>query len=879
METCSLGRWEEKNGQEVHCKGSLRTREEIGESDVQLIRWRSGVKRHKKTICQAHFDKYLKNYCYHQKLCCNPLSTHCDHSTAKGKIEITRIIRTKGLALGLKLIPGQKMCVKCKIALFKTADSTPPVPIEESSPSVLFSSQTGSVVASQDPPVESTPSAQTPQGVDKVSPIAPYMVNLMPLNEFLVQNQEDALDLVKLKHHKQYSIDVLNNVWAILQRFKGQSENPFEPDSESVQSWVSKSALFDEMLEQLQKYFQECASRAERIHALTVLPRSWPLREIKEKFNVSTRTVTKVKRLVETKGILSTPNKKVGRPLDDETKKAVVDFFYRSDVSKELTGKNSVICVRENGKKVHKNKRFVLANLSHLHAEFVQLHPDLKVSLSKFAFLRPRDCILSDSSGMHNVCVCIAHENPKLMFEGASLQTLTDFQKATDCCKLLLCDAPSDACYLRECIECPDSSGLREKLGMAFEEELIDSVTFNQWESTDRSNIVTKTCSVEDFIEDFIVKTESLVKHHFILKRQTSFFKELQKNIAVNEAIIIGDFAENFTFIVQDSVQSFYFANKQATIHPFSCYYRNPETNAVEHLSFAVISDHMDHSTVAVYAFQKELINALKPFIPNLAKVFWFSDGCAEQYKNKKNAANVYFFYQDFQIVAEWHFFASGHGRSPCDGIGGCIKRFASLYCLKNTQPGSQITTAKRLYEWALTGITGVHCLWVPAADVENARRFLEVRFQTAKSLDGIRSAHCILPCPDKNVVILKKLSGAATGEEHDISTAEMTIKFEDVKGYVTICQKNESCWQLAYVQDKDEEAFTVSLVLLAKKAGGKKNQYYFAQETTRTYPLDCILTLPQPKILSKGQTVKLLASDVIAADTLLKKRIEMQRS
>ena len=37
----------------------------------------------------------------------------------------------------------------------------------------------------------------------------------------------------------------------------------------------------------------------------------------------------------------------------------------------------------------------------------------------------------------------------------------------------------------------------------------------------------------------------------------------------MEEIIVQGDFAENYCCIVQGEIQSFYWENKQATLHPF----------------------------------------------------------------------------------------------------------------------------------------------------------------------------------------------------------------------------------------------------------------------------------------------------------------------
>ena len=57
-----------------------------------------------------------------------------------------------------------------------------------------------------------------------------------------------------------------------------------------------------------------------------------------------------------------------------------------------------------------------------------------------------------------------------------------------------------------------------------------------------------------------------------------------------------------------------------------------------------------------------------------LSKVHYFSDGCAGQYKNCKNFLNLCLHNSDFWVKCEWNFFATSHGKSLCDGIGGTVK-------------------------------------------------------------------------------------------------------------------------------------------------------------------------------------------------------------
>ena len=116
-----------------------------------------------------------------------------------------------------------------------------------------------------------------------------------------------------------------------------------------------------------------------------------------------------------------------------------------------------------------------------------------------------------------------------------------------------------------------------------------------------------------------------------------------------------------------------------------------------------VVSDYLQHSTVAVHRFQQDVLQHVKQLYPYITKIFYFSDGAASQYKNCKNFCNLVYHVDDFGMEAEWHFFATSHGKNACDGVGGTVKREAA----KATT--GHILTPKQLYEWGCQNIQNVH--------------------------------------------------------------------------------------------------------------------------------------------------------------------------
>ena len=83
-----------------------------------------------------------------------------------------------------------------------------------------------------------------------------------------------------------------------------------------------------------------------------------------------------------------------------------------------------------------------------------------------------------------------------------------------------------------------------------------------------------------------------------------------------------------------------------------------------------IVSDCMQHNTVAFHLFQKKFITVLKARLPSFPqRIYYFSDGAAAQYKNCKNFINLCYHETDFGLPADWHFSATSHGKGACDGV------------------------------------------------------------------------------------------------------------------------------------------------------------------------------------------------------------------
>ena len=103
-----------------------------------------------------------------------------------------------------------------------------------------------------------------------------------------------------------------------------------------------------------------------------------------------------------------------------------------------------------------------------------------------------------------------------------------------------------------------------------------------------------------------------------------------------------------------------HWSEEYCTLRLLVVYFIDGDGN-IQHNSFCFISDDNNHDTNFVYEIQTVLVDYRKENLPIVDKIFCFSDGCAEQYKNHKNFINLCHRQQDFTMDAEWIFFATSH--------------------------------------------------------------------------------------------------------------------------------------------------------------------------------------------------------------------------
>lgn len=669
--------------------------------------------------------------------CLNPLNLP-DHSYKKTKLR--RLSQDLLIKLNLTESPDVRICDSCRKKVYKLSFSSNEILCETSgSCDDKHKSSDDRASEESEKSASSSGSSVNEQGVG----------NIEDVNKSLVSIGESPIKKRKLLQ-KRYPREKLQKVTSSL------AKKVFRVEDSAVTS--TEKSDNNDIIRKLIESFHKTNDNTLKVKILTIFE-DWSYSKIKEHFEASDHMIRVAKKLAKENGILSSPGIKIGKPLELSIVSKVLEFYRSDEISRVMPGKKNFVSVKEEGQKVHKQKRLILCNLKETYRCFKDKYPLVKISFSKFAELRPKECILPGANGTHSVCVCIYHENVKLLIEGANIPLLTSnsnmvIKNYKDALLHIICNPPSHHCYLKQCSSCPGPDNIIKHIQQQFDAESVEQVTYKQWVTVDRTNLETLQSSTDDLLDKLSNKLMSLLPHVFIAQQQSQFLAECKDNLQPGNYVVIADYSENYSFIVQDSVQGVHWNNCQATIHPFSVYFK--ENGEIRHKSIVAISENLKHDTDSFHLFQSEAINLLKQEFENIRKIIYFSDGSSSQYKNKKNFKNICLHEEDYKISAEWHFFATSHGKGPCDGIGGTLKRLATRASL---QPGQDpLTTPKKLFDWASKNIDNISFLFCPLNKHKIHSEKLQARYHNLKPVTGTLKLHSFIPL-SKTEAIVKHFS------------------------------------------------------------------------------------------------------------------------
>ena len=159
------------------------------------------------------------------------------------------------------------------------------------------------------------------------------------------------------------------------------------------------------------------------------------------------------------------------------------------------------------------------------------------------------------------------------------------------------------------------------------------------------------------------------------------------------------DYVENYSFKVQNKVQSMHWHSYQVTILVYIMWVKSPNSNPEEESTRSIMAYHF-------YIFDNKLYES--HFVQHCLLLHWdsvvgagfiprnhwiWSDGCSRQFKSQI----PWFFVTRYPEITGgcncmWSFFGLGHGKGLHDGIGTVLKCYIRIVQLDVNGPKLQST-------------------------------------------------------------------------------------------------------------------------------------------------------------------------------------------
>lgn len=808
------------------------------------------------SICGHHKAFYIDCYESLQAFCCDPLEVH-SKKINKRLQSVSLEYAEKPQLQHLNLIPGKKVCGNCRTRLTKICQDS----VVPELPTIRAACAEQVSTSSNEVPSALSKFGGNSRGIcrgdemstDSEGSSSLYQVELSSSFQGMTESPLKFKNLKK-SSRKSYVKRKLSRVHAkmtkkaavVLNLPVEELEQCNDDSDQECRTIEQKAEDLDLLMLKIKDKMMSCTTSAEKTQLLTLVPESWTRKAVTEFFDVTDYQARAASALVKSDGILTMPPPRKGKTLSSKIKNTIIEFYCSEENSRIMPGNKDKVSISRN---MYEQKRLILSTLKELYLSFKQNHPDLQVGFSSFASLRPKWCVLAGSAGTHSVCVCTIHQNVILMIKAGRFE-----ENYHDLIGMMVCDPNNKGCMLQRCSNCPGPDIVAEYLQQKFENE-EENITFSQWVATDRTELVYKILPINEYLDVLMTKLAALLPHSYIAKQQAEFLKREKETMQEGTVLILMDFSENYTFHVQDEAQGYHWTHKNCTVHPVVCYFKLNET--LQHQSLCFLSSDLCHDVGMVYEIQKRTVQFLKTKIVSLKKIEYFTDGCAAQYKNYKNFFNLCKHEEDFGVSADWSFYATSHGKSACDGIGGTVKRSTALESLRRKAGDPQIISVNEMIRHCEKAIPSILFQEIEVMILQKTREELQVRYSMANTIKGTRSFHNFVPLSSTKIA-MKRINF-----DEDYA---LVIDFQqpqhrahapdfDIKQGRFLAAVYDKCWYIGHVAEADSENREAKVHFLHPN-GPAVSFHYPKYEDVCWVPYDHVLCCIEAPILAtlRGQ-------------------------
>ncbi|KXJ26080.1 hypothetical protein AC249_AIPGENE6483 [Exaiptasia diaphana] len=324
-------------------------------------------------------------------------------------------------------------------------------------------------------------------------------------------------------------------------------------------------------------------------------------------------------------------------------------------------------------------------------------------------------------------------------------------------------------------------------------------VKYSQWKRVEvdgkkKMKIIQYEVDKAEFKSIFQKEMKEFEAHANRVKIQYNQLKALKENLPKGHMIVQMDFAENYTCQSVEEVQSAYWNATMVTLHPAVAYYNEVEgeSTSLNHHSTVFISEELSHHSLC-HNTNKTIFHILTHHT------------------------------QEFGVQASWHYFEAGHGKGPCDGVGGTTKRMADEAV---RQQKATIQDADDFYRWTQREKENskIKYLFVSKEDCKDAQKSID-DFGALQTVKGTMKLHAVITDDDVQDSIAvkdtscfcvscfengsfnpKSLCGWRHARTKEITAQDATATSINVHAGDWVAAVYEKKWYIGQVKDVDED-------------------------------------------------------------------------
>lgn len=390
-------------------------------------------------------------------------------------------------------------------------------------------------------------------------------------------------------------------------------------------------------------------------------------------------------------------------------------------------------------------KRVMNTSIKDAYNEFVEANPNANVSFTTFKRYRPQQ-VVSYTKAVRNSCCCIKCENTEFKFDALKKFVTCDAHNISELFRATACDTSSYLCASGSCRTCKNwKDRVRDMLREGLDRS--QDCCYTIWDKSAEDKFTkrfVRVATLDELLVMFIHDFTDYRLHIFTAKRQQKFLMEKKSNLSDEEFIIIMDYSEHYAPGAQNEVQQAFYGKSQISIFTVVMYMKDRDP-----ISFIILNDDLGQDPVQHWYYIKKLTIIAKNEKPTIKKLFTFTDGAPTQFKNFKHISNVLYASQDFGVELTENFFATCHGKTSADEIGGNVKNLTDRLLTNNKN--LNINNAKEMFD-LIKNKTKTRLILVDKEEYDGYRAMLQKRWTRVNSIKGTRSFHLFGKVDKKNV-------------------------------------------------------------------------------------------------------------------------------